>query len=193
MGNLLELVTRNRSYRKFDASVPLSMTFLESLINLARLTPSSVNRQPYKFYLSNRTAENEIIFNELKWAALLLNHAGQPSVEERPVAYIIIGLDTTIAQTAKDVDVGILAQTMALGAVEGGYGCCMIGNFSAEHLSEEIGLPPHFIPKLILAIGKPVERIVVEELSVSGTTNYYRDYDGVHHVPKRSVQELILH
>ena len=45
---------------------------------------------------------------------------------------------------------------------------------------------------LILALGKPKETVVLEEVGPDGNIRYYRDAEGVHHVPKRSLDELIL-
>jgi hypothetical protein len=43
----------------------------------------------------------------------------------------------------------------------------------------------------VIALGSPVEKIVLESLSADGSIRYYRDAQMVHHVPKRSVEELI--
>lgn len=43
----------------------------------------------------------------------------------------------------------------------------------------------------MIAIGKPAERVVLTD-AVDGRTAYYRDGDGVHYVPKRSLDEILL-
>jgi len=45
---------------------------------------------------------------------------------------------------------------------------------------------------LVIALGKPVETVVLEDLPTDGSIRYYRDAQQVHHVPKRSLQDLIV-
>ncbi|MGQ9778401.1 MAG: hypothetical protein ACUVRM_00795 [Bacillota bacterium] len=43
-----------------------------------------------------------------------------------------------------------------------------------------------------MALGVPAETVVLEELVPGGDIRYWRDEAGVHHVPKRSLAEIIL-
>ena len=43
----------------------------------------------------------------------------------------------------------------------------------------------------IIALGKPAEKCVLEDAG-DGDILYYRDEDQVHHVPKRTLDEIIL-
>jgi hypothetical protein len=45
---------------------------------------------------------------------------------------------------------------------------------------------------MVIAFGKPAQTIVLEECREDGNIKYWRDPSGVHHVPKRGLQELIL-
>ena len=49
---LRNLVLKNRSYRGFDESVRISRETLEGFVDCARLCPSSVNKQPLKYFLA---------------------------------------------------------------------------------------------------------------------------------------------
>ena len=49
---LKDLVLKNRSYRGFDESVWISRETLEGFVDCARLCPSSVNKQPLKYFLT---------------------------------------------------------------------------------------------------------------------------------------------
>ncbi len=51
--------------------------------------------------------------------------------------------------------------------------------------------PPHLSVALVIALGTPVERVVLEDLAADRSIKYYRTPDGTHHVPKRSLDELI--
>ncbi|MEJ2155103.1 MAG: hypothetical protein P8X96_07190 [Desulfobacteraceae bacterium] len=44
---------------------------------------------------------------------------------------------------------------------------------------------------LVLALGSPIGQIVIDPLKDDGDTRYRRSADMVHHVPKRSVEEMI--
>lgn len=183
------LVLKNRSYRRFDESFELTRDTLLELVDLARLTPSAANLQPLKYFLSAEKNLNERIFPYLNWAGYLKDWPG-PAPGERPTGYIIICGDSTIAKNI-DCDHGIAAQTILLGAVENGLGGCMIASLDRTGLQKEIKLPENFRILLVLAIGKPVETVVLEEAGEKGI-RYYRDEKLVHHVPKRPLKEIVI-
>lgn len=187
---LKNLVLENRSYRRFDNSSLVPMATLEELVDFAGICPSAANKQPLRFILSTSTQDNAAIFECLKWAAYLKNWDG-PAPAERPTAYIVM------LNTAKDwdfakFDLGIMAQTMLLGAVEKGLGGCMVGAIDRDRLRVHFALPPEIEIGLVLALGKPVEDVRIVEMPADGSVKYYRDEAGVHYVPKRSRSELVL-
>jgi nitroreductase len=188
--DMKDLVTRSRSYRGFDGSFPVDEKTLREFVSLARMMPSARNSQPLKFVLACAPDWNARIFETLKWAGYLTDWPG-PVPAERPTAYIVVLVDRDISQEA-DIDVGIAAQTILLGATERGLGGCMLGAVKRDLLAKHLGLPPHLAIALVLAIGKPKERIVLEDLPSDRSIKYYRDADGGHHVPKRALDELIF-
>ena len=185
----LKLVEKNRSYRRFDAGYPIDVRLLRELIALARITPSAANKQPLKYILSCSAQWNGKIHEALRWAGYLPEWGG-PVPAERPTAYIVVLLDTTIAARA-DMDVGIVSQTMLLSAVERGLGGCMLANVDKDALAKTLALPAHLAVALVIALGKPVERIILEDRPAGGSIKYYRDAAQGHHVPKRTAAELI--
>jgi nitroreductase len=187
---LKELILKNRSYRRFDQNHKIKLKILEELIDLARLSPSGANLQPLKYILSVDTDKNSRIFKHLAWAGYLTDWPG-PAEGERPAGYIIILLDTDI-QKKIDCDHGIAAQSMLLGAAELGLGGCIIGSVQRDKLRAELGFPARFEILLVIALGKPVEEVVLEQISEAGNIRYWRDEDHRHHVPKRPLEELIL-
>jgi nitroreductase len=187
--DIQELVSRNRSYRRFDARSPMTEAELRALVSLARVAPSAANRQPLKYVLCCSAAGNQRIFETLAWAGYLKDWPG-PAPEERPTGYVVILLDSTIAQNA-DTDVGIAAQTILLGATAEGRGGCMLGAIKREELAARLALPPHLGIALVVALGTPVERVVLEDLPADRSIKYYRTPDAAHHVPKRGVEELV--
>jgi nitroreductase len=182
------LVKETRSIRRFRES-PVSRGTLEKLVDCARFSPSGSNKQPLKFALFNEKQECARLFPLTRWAGALKEWGG-PAEGERPSAYVVILLDTELSITA-GVDHGIAAQSMMLAARSLGLGCCMIGAFDKPGLIRELALPDRFIPLLILALGEPAEKIILEDSRVGDPTTYYRDEKDNHHVPKRTGEELI--
>jgi nitroreductase len=184
------LVEKNRSYRRFRASREIDEKTLLDLVDLARMTPSAANRQPLKYVLSCTPDSNAKVFETLGWAASLPDWPG-PDPEERPSAYIIVLVDKEISDAAGN-DVGIASQTILLGAVDKGLGGCMLGNVKKNHLSESLGIPDRYEIQLVIALGVPVEKVVLEGLPADGSTKYHRDEKMTHYVPKRSLEEIII-
>jgi len=187
---LRELVLKNRSYRRFHEEFPLNASTLKELVDLARLSASASNLQPLKYILTCDAASNRKVFPNLRWAAYLKDWSGPPE-GERPSAYIIILADTRISQSLGP-DHGIAAQSILLGAAEMGLGGCMIASLNRTGLRSEFQIPDVFEILMVIALGKPKETVVLEEIPPSGDIRYWRDAAGVHHVPKRSLDEIIL-
>lgn len=186
-----DLVLRNRSYRRFYQNENISLETLKELIELARNTAASVNFQVLKYKLVNEEEENEKVFESLAWAGLLKDWKG-PEEGERPSAYIIVLCDKTISQS-KPIDVGIAAQTILLGAAEKELGGCMFGSIKREKLAEDFDIDlGRYSIELVVALGKPKETVKLVDLPENGSTAYYRDENGVHYVPKRPLEEIIL-
>jgi nitroreductase len=193
MGELFmiaELIQGNRSFRRFYQDTAISWDTLRGLVNLARLSASAANLQPLKYLLANDPQENEAIFSCLAWAAYLKDWPG-PAEGERPAAYIIILHDREIA---KEVwcDHGIAAQSILLGARAQGLGGCMLGSINKDLLRELLAIPPRYEILLVLALGQPRETVVLEEAGPDDSIKYWRDEEGVHHVPKRRLEDIIL-
>ena len=185
-----ETILKNRSYRRFDQACKIDEITLKNLVDLARLSPSAANLQPLKYILSFSAEKNNLIFPNLRWAAYLTEWGG-PLEGEHPSAYIIILGDTSIRKEF-GCDFGISAQSILLGAVEQGLGGCMIASFQKDGLRAALNIPDQYEILLVLALGKPIEKVVIDPLSPDGSIKYWRDEQQVHHVPKRSLDDLIL-
>ena len=184
------LISKSRSYRRFDVSHQIDGETLRGLIRLAQLSPSARNNQPLKFWLSNTPEINDLIFPHVGWAGDLKDWPG-PTKGERPSAYILILGDTAIKESF-GVDHGIAAQSILLGAVEAGFGGCMLGSAKVDELARALGIQDQYQILLVIALGKPAEQVVIEIVEEGADLTYYRDENEVHHVPKRGLDELIL-
>ena len=190
---LKELLKKSRSYRGFDQSVIPSREQLEDLVDCTRYAPSGANRQPLKYYLVNRPEETAKVQKYTRWARALPDRE-LPHPGHCPTACIIICQDTDITKglNACQMDVGIAAQTIMLRAAEMGLGGCMVGSFEKEKVREELGIPENLAPMLVLALGVPDETVVLTGVGADGKTDYYRDAQDVHYVPKRTLREIVL-
>jgi nitroreductase len=185
-----DLILKNRSYRRFYEEVDIKLETLRELVDLARLSASARNAQPLKYILSCQPQKNSLIFPHLAWAGYLTDWPG-PCEGERPSAYIIILKDTEISQSS-GCDHGIAAQSILLGATEKGLGGCMIASIKRQGLRQALEIPPRYEILLVLALGKPKETVVIETVGPGGDTKYWRDSKGVHHVPKRALDDIII-
>ena len=184
------LVKDNRSCRRFDNTVKISPQDLTELVDLARHCASAANNQPLKYILSNSETTNQAIFECLGWAAYLTDWPG-PDPSERPTAYIVITGDHTISDKFW-CDHGIAAQTILLGARAKGLAGCMFGAINIKKLKTVLEIPDHLEVKLVVALGNPVEKAVIDEIGPEGSIKYFRDENQIHHVPKRSMDDLIF-
>ena len=185
------LVLKNRSYRRFDQNSRIAQDLLIELVGLARISASPANLQALKFWIVSDEGECEQMFENVKFAGYLKDWGG-PSEGEKPSGYIIILGDKDI-KPSFEIDAGIAAQTILLGAAEKGLGGCMVKAFKRESLGMLLGISEKLEIVLVIALGKPGEVCVIEDYDESKGIEYYRDAEGVHHVPKRSLDELILH
>jgi nitroreductase len=89
-------------------------------------------------------------------------------------------------------DMGIAAQSILLGAREYGLAGCMIGSINKGLLQELFHLPKRFEILLVIALGKPKETAVLDDMQPGDGIEYWRDEYGIHHVPKRPLDDIIL-
>jgi len=186
-----ELILKNRSYRRYFGDEKITKDELKAFVELARISPSAANRQPLKYFLSDAEPLNSSIFQCLAWAGYLKDWKG-PEKDERPTAYIVILGDTEISKSFFETDYGIAAQSMLLGAVEKGYGGCILAAVDRNKLREVLSLSEQYTILAVIALGRPKEEVVIETLQPEGDIKYWRDEQQVHHVPKRSLDELII-
>lgn len=185
-----DLVLKNRSYRRFNQAKKISTTTLRELVDLAHFSPSGRNMQPLKYLLVASEEACAKLYPQLTWAGYLKDWDG-PVEQERPAAYIIMLGDTTLAPSF-GIDPGIAAQSMLLGAVEQGLGGCIFGTIKREEIRTLFEIPAHLEVLYVIALGEPVEKVVIEPVKEDGDIKYWRDADQVHHLPKRALDDVIL-
>lgn len=185
---ILDLLKKNRSYRRFDSSKLIPYELLYSFVECARYTASGANLQRLRFTLINDKENCDDIFSSLKFAGYLKNWDG-PKESERPVAYVVISSEANL-DTLLAIDLGIAAEAVLLAAAEAGVGGCMFRSYDPSVVKMHIPREEQH-PCLVIALGYPTERVYLCD-SVNGDIKYYRDEHDDHAVPKLSLDELIL-
>ena len=188
---LESLVIRNRSYRAFDESAPIDEATMRELVDLARRTPSGLNRQPLRYRILTSKEDIATMLGNCRFAAKL--GIPLPPADGKPTGFILMFTDREAGSpdTLALKDVGIAAQTILLGAVERGFGGCMLASFDPERLCADFGISERYVPVLAIALGKPAETAVLTEAK-DGDLSYYRDGAGVHYVPKHPAVDLYI-
>ena len=188
-----EIIAKTRTFRRFSQKEQISMTILHELIDLARLGGSARNGQPWQYMAVNTLDLCAKIFPYLGWAGYLTDWKG-PVEGERPSAYILCLLNKNRLkgpETEAQFDLGVATQNLLLGAMEKRIGGCRIGAFSPK-LASLFDMPEHVAISLVVALGKPRETVIIEECKSEDDVRYWRDENGVHHVPKRSLEDCLL-
>ncbi len=182
-----DIVLKRRSVRRFKQK-PIPMDTFKKLINAARVAPSAANLQPLKYIIINKKNLVKEVFTTLKWAAYIAPK-GNPPEGQRPVAYTVVLADTKISKKGYEIDVGTAVENIVLVACDKGIGTCLIASIDKKRLRNLLSIPLHLEIVLVIALGLPNEYPVMEEMT--DTIKYWRDKSGVHHVPKRRLEDIL--
>ena len=187
------LVLRNRSYRSFDESKPITREVMTDLVDLARRTASGMNKQPLRYRILSESADIAKMLGNCRMGSALADRKLPPE-GGKPTGFILMFTDAT-AESPDFLalkDVGIAAQTILLAATEQGFGGCMLASFDPERLCADFGVDAaRYTPVLAIALGKPAERAILTDAH-DGSLRYYRDDADNHCVPKRRLDEVLI-
>jgi len=186
--NVYETILTRRTIRKFKQE-QVSEEILKKLVDAARVAPQGANLQPLKYAVVNDKTLLEAIFPTTAWAGYI-KPAGDPDENERPMAYIVVLVDTEVKKADYDVDAGAAVQNILLTAIEEGLGSCWLGAINRNKIAEILNIPQKYLIHTMVALGYPAEVPVMED--EDGSIKYYKDDEGVLHVPKRKLQDIIF-
>ncbi len=185
--SLSTLLRRNRSYRGYDKSCIITEAQLHRIVEVCTKVPSGRNQQVLRFKLLTKATGSDRMQGLYKLGGALPElHLPFPGTE--PEAFIIL-CSSVEPDKWVHMDVGIAAQSMLLKATEMGLGGICIGAFNRNALVDTFDLPCE--PVLVLAIGKPAEKIELVPVHAGAPLKYYRE-NGTHFVPKIVTDDLIL-
>lgn len=186
--SVYDTICGRRTIRKF-LQRPIERHILEKLIDAARLAPSAANLQPLKYCLVTESNEVRIVFEHVKWAAYIRPH-GTPLPGEEPVAYILVLVDTDIRKTGYELDVGAAVQNLLLTAEAEDIGTCWMAAIDRDKICSALHIDGKYILNTAIALGYKAENPQVKDMH--GDVQYYKDENGVLHVPKRKIHDIIL-
>lgn len=188
-----EIIAKTRTFRRFFQKEAISIDVMHELVDLARLGGSARNGQPWQYMVINTPELCEKVFPFLGWAGYLSDWKG-PIEGERPSGYILCLLNTHWLkgpETEAQFDLGVATQNLLLVAMEKRIGGCRIGSFNPK-LATLFDLPSHLKISLVVALGRPRETVILEECKTDSDIKYWRDDEGHHHVPKRSLDSCLV-
>ena len=190
--SLRHLMMKNRTVRRFKENERVSVDTLRRLVELARYCPSGRNAQPLKYLLVTDPILREKVYPTLKWAGYFTEWDG-PEIGERPAAYLIQCLDTKYGQNCL-CDDGLQLEAITLGMHTLGLSGCIIKAFNAPLLADALNIDDRYQPRYVLAMGYPAEEVRIEDMDADEDADfkYFRTSDGIHHVPKRPLDQLII-
>ena len=187
------LVLRNRSYRAFDESKPVTREVMTDLVDLARRTASGLNKQPLRYRILTEAADLAKMQSNCRMGSALTDRKLPPE-NGKPTGFILMFTDKEAQSPASlaIMDAGIAAQTILLAATELGFGGCMLASFDPARLCADFDVDAErYTPVLVIALGKPAERAILTD-EHNGSLRYYRDDADNHCVPKRRLDEILI-
>ncbi len=185
----MEAIRKRRTVRRF-LQEPIPFDILKELVDAARMAPSGGNLQPWEFLVIDDQKLLEPVFSTLAWAAYL-GPEGKPKEGEKPVAYIIILNNRKMKSFTPQADFGAAIENILIAAFDKGIGSCWIGSIQREKLAEILNIPIDYSIEYVVALGYPLEQAIAEP--ETGSLKYWRDSQGIHHVPKRRIEDVLHH
>jgi nitroreductase len=185
--SLHDLIASRRTIRRFR-SEPITRSVLEKIVDAGRLAPSAGNMQPLEFLVVDDDEIRRRVFPCLRWAAYVAPK-GTPKPGEEPTAYIFPLANLSVRERGYEYDVGAAMQNMILTAWSEGIGSCWLISVDRAKIAEILAVPEGYKIDSVLALGYPEERPVTEEFK--GSVKYWKDEQGVLHVPKRKLEDVI--
>lgn len=185
-GSLSALLLKNRSTRGFDSSFKVRKDQLCRIVSVNNKVASARNRQVLRFCLVT-DEKAHLVLPHIKMGSAL-SDMQLPLPDTEPNAFIVVcSVETPHVSTY--IDLGISVQSMLLQAVEIGLNGICLMSFDKNKIKENLSLP--YEPLVVLPIGKSIENIQLVDMPADGGCNYYRE-NGIHYVPKLSVDDLII-
>ncbi|MCR5455358.1 MAG: nitroreductase family protein [Bacteroidales bacterium] len=186
--SLDSLLLKNRSCRGYNHSVVVKEDVLRKIVSVNTKIPSARNQQALRFRIVTAEEEVAAVNQNIKLGGALPElHLPLPGTE--PLTFIIV-CSAIEPERYVYIDLGISLQSMLLKAVEIGLNGIIICAFNAKAIAEALHLDQ--TPLAVLAIGKSAEKFRLVDMPADGSVKYYRDEEGVHCIPKRKLEDILI-
>jgi FMN reductase [NAD(P)H] len=186
--NTKEAIEKRRTIRRFKQEL-VTDNEIRELLNAARLASCGGNMQRIRFKAIKNIDIVKKIFDETAWGGLVKPNRNPEWGENAPLSFILL-TGPEKGGTLIHADAGAAIENMQLCATEMGIGCCWIGAFKKEPVSEIVSLPEGREALYLVAVGYPDESPVKEDIDTNGSPKYYLDDNDCLHVPKYTVDAL---
>jgi len=183
-----EVIYKRRTIRRFKQQ-EVSIKILKKIIDFARVAPMGNNIQSLEYIIVEESYLRADIFATTKWAGSLPENERIPEEGRRPMAYIIVLIDTTIKENP-GAEIGAAVQNLLLGATSLGLGTCWMGSIDRSKIRELLRIPEKYKISHLVSLGYPDEESVMEPYDDS--MKYWKDEDGKMHIPKKSLDDVIF-
>lgn len=155
----LELVKNRYSVRNYNTEKKVEPEILNYILECARLAPSAVNLQPWKFYvIEDRTVREQIdTCYKREW------------FQTAPVVIVVTANHdvswkrTYDSKDHADIDISIAVEHICLAATEQGLGTCWVCNFRADECARILDLPENEEAVAMIPLGYEAEHLVKEK------------------------------
>jgi nitroreductase len=160
-----ELVKKNRSIRFYDDTA-VSVSELRSLIDDARLSSSTLNKQVVRYILITDTQLTEQIFNMTN-----LPTKAKVPLQNRPKAFVVMIVDKDLQLSERFLyyNIGIATQNLTLSATEKELGCIVLHSISFDDLDKLLKLDSQKKSVSLIGIGKPIQKVAIANIGASIT------------------------
>ena len=142
-------ISQRSSIRAYKET-PVEEDKLKKILEAARLSPSSSNRQGWKFIV----VKNKETRKKIADAAF-----GQSFIGEAPVVIVACAIESktimACGQPAHTVDLSIACAFMILQATELGLGTCWIGHFREDAVKKILSIPESIRVVAMTPLGYP--------------------------------------
>lgn len=178
-------ITCRRTIRKY-LQKPVPEELLLKCVDAARLSPSGVNFQPLRYVIVNDPEMLKKVFSTLSWAVYLPDYC--PTEDEMPQAYVILLVDKNARTPIHDASIASMSISMV--AYDEGLGSCIMASIDREKLKKILNVSGSLTVELVVALGYPAEQPVIDVVK-NGDTKYWLDKNGVLHVPKWDLKDVV--
>lgn len=184
---VLDVLKSRRTIRQFKQK-PISEDILVKCIDVARLAPSAQNIQPIEYLLITNPDVVKKVFPLLKWANYIAPK-GNPEKGREPTAYLVMMINKSLMKSRAQQDVAAAVENFIIATWSFGIGSAWVASVEEFKLMEICNIPDEYTIDSVVALGYPDEKPVLEE--TEDDIKYWKDEEGVLHVPKRRLGDIL--